>query len=260
MELTKEQKEVLEFAEIKLGKASQISDGYHTFEQVYMYRMLYNAGMISLLDNNQLGIRIEKSKRHHDGELCFGGGYFIVTISGPFGQISNHYKLEHWDLFACREVETPSEPWDGHTPDIAEERLRVLVSKIAEYIKPKLRRSGRTTKIVEESLDWLVNHRTDVEPFNSKNGLIIPRTSFNSSYSYNFVQHIHMRETFHGYVPKLKVVYDHYSQEHPNEYRSNVILDLVSLMEKIAFNRNIKLKVEEISNLYKCPIFLVTVK
>lgn len=254
MELTKEQKEVLEFAEVKLGKASQISDGYHTFEQVYIYRMLYNAGMISLLDNNQLGIRIEKSKRHHDGELCFGGGYFIVTISGPYGQISNHYKLEHWDLFACREVETPSEPWDGHTPDIAEERLKVLVSKIAEYTKPNLRRSGRTTKIAEDAANWLLTKGNTEE--GTQKVLVFPLTSFNESSSLNY--DLIISETV-GFTkkPSSAVIYDHFFRENPRSFKRGITEDLVKLVCKILTEKNTKPLLSSV-NLAGTPAILIT--
>lgn len=34
---------------------------------------------------------VHKSYRHADGELCFGGGWFIVMANLPTGQVSNHY-------------------------------------------------------------------------------------------------------------------------------------------------------------------------
>ncbi len=59
------------------------------------------------------------SARHSDGELCFGGGWFIVQATLPTGQISNHYKLDDWDLFKCEEREQ-ADTYDGHSPsDVA---------------------------------------------------------------------------------------------------------------------------------------------
>jgi hypothetical protein len=60
-----------------------------------------------------------------DGELCFGGGWFIVVATLPTGQISNHYELEDWDLFKCEEREKGAE-WDGHTPTDVITRLLAL--------------------------------------------------------------------------------------------------------------------------------------
>lgn len=96
----------------------EISDGYHTFNELYRYRMLYNAAFFNLLPKHM----VHKSKRHHDGEECFGGGWFIVMANLPTGQISNHYELKDWDLFKIPEKEVADE-WDGHTPQDAADRL-----------------------------------------------------------------------------------------------------------------------------------------
>lgn len=102
-------------------RAGEASDGYHTHNELYEYRMLYNAhaaqGWLAA------GIPVVKSWHHSDGEPCFGGGWFIVTATLSTGQVSNHYKAEHWDLFDCPEVDLPPE-YDGHTPKIAAQRLR----------------------------------------------------------------------------------------------------------------------------------------
>ena len=96
----------------------EVSDGYHTFNELYYYRMLYNAAFFNLLPREW----VHKSKRHHTGEECFGGGWFIVIANLPTGQISNHYELKDWDLFKVPEKEFADE-WDGHTPQEAAERL-----------------------------------------------------------------------------------------------------------------------------------------
>lgn len=96
----------------------EVSDGYHTFNELYYYRMLYNAAFFNLLPKDW----VHKSKRHHTGEECFGGGWFIVMANLPTGQISNHYKLKDWDLFQVPEKEFADE-WDGHTPQEAAKRL-----------------------------------------------------------------------------------------------------------------------------------------
>lgn len=96
----------------------ELSDGYHTFNELYDYRKLYNAAFFNLLPKDC----VHKSKRHHTGEECFGGGWFIVMANLPTGQISNHYEMKDWDLFKVPEKEFADE-WDGHTPQDAAERL-----------------------------------------------------------------------------------------------------------------------------------------
>lgn len=100
------------------------ADEHHTMDELYDYRMLYNA----LAFNSWASHRthpVVKSWTHSDGEPCFGGGWFIVVAVLPTGLVSNHYRAEHWDLFHVRE-DTPPEH-DGHTPEIAAERMRQLL-------------------------------------------------------------------------------------------------------------------------------------
>lgn len=109
----------------------EISDGYHTFNELYYYRMLYNAAFFNLLPKEW----VHKSKKHHTGEECFGGGWFIVMAELPTGQISNHYEMKDWDLFDIPEKDVADE-WDGHTPQEAAERLHnYLLEKQAEQKK-----------------------------------------------------------------------------------------------------------------------------
>lgn len=104
------------------------SDGYHTFKELYEYRLLYNAGMFNTIwklngHYGQKNIKVYKSKKHSDGEDCFGGGWFIVGANLPTGQITNHYELKDWDLFQIPEQEL-ADVWDGHTPVDVAKRLK----------------------------------------------------------------------------------------------------------------------------------------
>lgn len=100
-----------------------ISDDYHTFGELYYYRMLYNALWLNDMDECLLkDYNVHKSKRHHTGEECFDGKYFIVMVNLPTGQISNHYELKYWDLFNIPEKEIADE-WDGHSPQEAAIRM-----------------------------------------------------------------------------------------------------------------------------------------
>lgn len=127
--------------------ANDVSDGYHTFGQLYDCRLAYNAvlfnewatenshetearlGHNAMMGDTQLPrikYNVHKSKRHYDGELCFGGGWFIVVAVLPTGQITNHYKLEDWDKFNIPETDTALVEFDGHTTDDVITRLLTL--------------------------------------------------------------------------------------------------------------------------------------
>lgn len=96
-------------------------DEHHTMEELYEYRMVYNAYATMWFDTMQA--KAVKSWNHYDGEPCFGGGWFMVALLTPDGWVTNHYKAEHWDLFHAEEH--PRGPkWDGHTPAEALERLK----------------------------------------------------------------------------------------------------------------------------------------
>ena len=105
----------------------ETSDGFHTFNELYDYRMLYNAALF-----NEWGRHpdpqydVHKSWHHSDGEPCFGGGWFVVFAQLPTGQISNHYAAKDWDMFQIPERELGA-VWDGHTPADVAERLRTHI-------------------------------------------------------------------------------------------------------------------------------------
>lgn len=109
-----------------LEDMGEVSDGYHTFNELYEYRMLYNAALFN--EWAQKGLYdVHKSRRHSDGELPFGKDYqFIVMAELPTGQISNHYETKHWDLFKIP-VKEKANKWDGHSPKDVEERLRKFI-------------------------------------------------------------------------------------------------------------------------------------
>jgi len=105
------------------------SDGFHSFKELYAYRVGLTAVLFNrLYETPELDFNVHKSWKHHDGQLCFGGGWFIVTVNldgnGPKkgDQLSFHYEDRYWDMFKCDERETGDE-WDGHTPAQALERL-----------------------------------------------------------------------------------------------------------------------------------------
>lgn len=103
----------------------EISDGYHTFNELYEFRMLYNAALFNEWAKEKK-YSVHKSKLHGDGSPCFDGSYFVVCAMLPTGLISNHYKLEYWDLFNITSLEKAFFDYDGHTSADVIERLRAL--------------------------------------------------------------------------------------------------------------------------------------
>jgi hypothetical protein len=102
------------------GNHRDISDGHHTFGELYEHRMLYHAAFVKLAPAEY---ESHKSRNHNDGGPCFGGKFFVVSSRVP-GLVTNHYKLEHWDLFDI--PAEPNELWefDGSTPQDSRDCLR----------------------------------------------------------------------------------------------------------------------------------------
>ena len=118
----------------KLERINELSDGYHTYDELYEFRKMYNAVLFNEWAsqegwNGQMPPKynVHKSWKHNDGELCFGGGWFIVSAMLPTGLISNHYKAEDWGLFKVPEVEKALYEFDGHTPQDVLIRLKSLI-------------------------------------------------------------------------------------------------------------------------------------
>ena len=88
----------------------EVSDGYHTFNDLYHQRAVLFATIVKLNKD-----KAWKSLRHEDGELCFGGGWFIVGVDTPEGSYTYHYNIpQYWDIFDCCVLDR-GKHWDGHT-------------------------------------------------------------------------------------------------------------------------------------------------
>ena len=102
----------------------KISDGYHTFADLYEQRLILSA---ALAKNNP---HAWKSKRHEDGSVPFGGGWFIMGFDTDEGCYTYHYELKDWDLFQCEELDK-GKPWDGHTSKDVRRLLSIPAADVA---------------------------------------------------------------------------------------------------------------------------------
>lgn len=140
----------------------EVSDGYHTFNELYYYRMLYNAAFFNLLPKEW----VNKSKRHHTGEECFGGGWFIVMANLPTGQVSNHYELKDWDLFKVPEKEFADE-WDGHSPQEAAERIKNYLQQEQPQVADASKMDQ--TELDMEAVSFCYDNGINISPRQAKN-------------------------------------------------------------------------------------------
>ena len=143
---TKEQIELIKIVEQSLDRLEKLekeikdgtlSDGYHTFNELYEQRMYLFATIV-----NQNKDKSWKSFKHEDGKLCFDGDWFVVGIDTPKGSYTYHYENKYWSLFDCQELEV-AKHWDGHTSkDVSRllslpsenSKLKKAIKVFADYI------------------------------------------------------------------------------------------------------------------------------
>lgn len=88
----------------------EISDGYHTFNELYEHRHALFLVLMSLNKD-----KAWFSSKHHDGTEM--EGWFIAGINTPQGQVTYHLPNSHWTraiLTGAKSLEV-GEKWDGHT-------------------------------------------------------------------------------------------------------------------------------------------------
>jgi hypothetical protein len=107
-------------AAVKKGAAGgDISDGSHTFDDLYRHR----AALFAALCRSHPGIAW-RSRQHHTGGEPMFSGYFIAGLTLPDGrQASYHVREECWNWFDCVAVLEHAPEWDGHTQEDVIERL-----------------------------------------------------------------------------------------------------------------------------------------
>lgn len=109
-----------------VGDVQKLSDGYHTFEELYMHRMVLTAAFFNMLAASTPYV-VVKSKRHWDGNKCFDSDdWFIVQAELPTGQISYHYESKYWHMFDIPEV-TIGHKFDGHTSNDVLTRIQLAM-------------------------------------------------------------------------------------------------------------------------------------
>ncbi len=122
-----------------IDKTGLISDGYHTFDELYDHRITLFIALCKMQswvyspgDRNDFpdgyNKNVWRSKRHADGELCFGTGtQFVLGVFRKKGkQITYHIPIERWDETGFAQTLEVAPLWDEHTPADVLDRLKKL--------------------------------------------------------------------------------------------------------------------------------------
>jgi hypothetical protein len=97
----------------------QVSDGYHTFDELYQHRCLLFIALMRA--HPSLAWR---ACSHEDGAT--EKGWWIGGMRLPTGDISYHLPERFWSLLDDSDIETRERAphWDGHTGADVLDRLR----------------------------------------------------------------------------------------------------------------------------------------
>ena len=96
----------------------EISDGHHTFGELYRHRIALFCALCNLLPELSF-----KSKKHYDEENdpMFNDS-FIVGINTPKGIATYHIKLKYWEMFVIPELERAPK-YDSYSSDDVVDRI-----------------------------------------------------------------------------------------------------------------------------------------
>ena len=130
---------IIAMNEIQSVASDYISDGYHTFKELYKHRAYLFAAICNMFNDMAW-----KSLKHSDGTMY--DGMFIVGMSSPYGDMTYHVEVEYWDLFQVKTLANAPQ-FDGHTPDDVLERIMTVVN--TRELLNKLRET-KTNDVLEE--------------------------------------------------------------------------------------------------------------
>src|SRR5688572_25737216 len=103
-------------------ETGDISDGYHTFNELYDHRI---ALFIALMrSHNHLAW---KSMEHNDGTMH--DGWFIVGMNLPTGQVTYHLPVSYWGKLNDITNLHRAPAWDEHTPEDVIHRITEWLEK-----------------------------------------------------------------------------------------------------------------------------------
>jgi hypothetical protein len=98
-----------------------VSDGYHTFGELYEHR--FELFIALMLSHPEISFR---ARLNSDGNQY--PGWFVAGMNLPNGQISYHLPEAHWMRLGSLTTFERSPGYDGHTSLDVVDRLRVFSS------------------------------------------------------------------------------------------------------------------------------------
>lgn len=146
--MTKKEIVLQNILSMKENHNGMITDGDHTFDELYHHREVLCETICSLVPQICF-----KSKKHYDGSSY--DDYFIFGVMTPAGLATYHYQMTYWDNFPCKEF--PCAPkFDGHTPNDVIDRLTNLGKSYTESVAKGLfleKLSRKLTRLYDDCIE-----------------------------------------------------------------------------------------------------------
>lgn len=110
---------------------NDISDGYHTFGELYQHRCILYIALCKAL-HERPGYDVWRTDTHSDGYVW--DGWFILGIGLEEGeQITYHLPVEAWSKCSFAVTLDSAPGWDGHSPFEVLQRLEKLIDRLGEW-------------------------------------------------------------------------------------------------------------------------------
>lgn len=98
-----------------LADAGTVSDGYHTFDELYAHRHGLFAVILAFAQADPEEFVIWRSKQHHVEDAEMYEGMFIAGVEYPGGVIRYHLPMSAWDTLHFVPELDRAPKWDGKT-------------------------------------------------------------------------------------------------------------------------------------------------
>ncbi len=120
--------------EISVLATNSVSDGYHTFGELYDHRITLFITLCRLYNKHEAKTKwitgephvgVWRSQKHSDNTMF--DGWFVMGMGTENGQqITYHLPLSRWDETSFADTIGFAPVWDGHTPQDTLDRLKKL--------------------------------------------------------------------------------------------------------------------------------------
>ena len=106
-----------------------ISDGYHTFGELYTHRYLLYIALCKSLHRIAPDLEIWKSIKHSDGTII--KNWFVLGIFKESGnQITYHLPIKYWDTCPFAQALDKAPDYDQHSSYDVLDRLEKLTKEL----------------------------------------------------------------------------------------------------------------------------------